>query len=330
MTTKQIQNFKLVVEIPGNKKNVASFTLDELKQMPQTSVVATLQCSGNRRSGFNKVQRTSGTGWGQGAISTAKWTGVRLTHLLEKAGFDLDQAQKAGLQHVRFYSIDGMTASIGIEKATNPYGDCIVAYEMNDELLPRDHGYPLRVIVPGYLGIRNVKWINRIELATEEAEGPWQRGLNYKILPPGVTDASQVNIDQMPSMMEGSLYSGMTKLEPIEKYGAQPGDRVMTKIQGWAWAGGGRNVVRVDITGDDGKSWTTANLLEGNNQKFGRAWAWTFWEARVPAIVKEDMSIELACKAIDSAFNVQPESCDHVWNVRGLGNNSWFRMSFRL
>ena len=80
--------------------------------------------------------------------------------------------------------------AVGIEKATSPYGDCIIAYEMNGVPLPRDHGSPLRVIVPGYAAVRNVKWVEKIEVSKEEAEGPWQRGLNYKTLPPGVVDAN--------------------------------------------------------------------------------------------------------------------------------------------
>ncbi len=106
-----------------------------------------MQCSGNRRSGFNKFQRTSGTGWGQGAISTAQWTGVRLADILEEAGLEdaIEAQEKRGINHVRFYSLDGLMASIPIEKAVSPYGDVIIAYEMNGEILPRDHGYPLRV-----------------------------------------------------------------------------------------------------------------------------------------------------------------------------------------
>jgi sulfite oxidase len=189
----------------------------------------------------------------------------------------------------------------------------------------------LQVIVPGYGGIRNVKWVNKVEISKEESEGPWQRGLNYKILPPGVDDASKVHMEDMPSMSEASLYSGITEMAPSSfAKNAQPGDRVIMKVRGWAWAGGGRRIVRVDLTGDEAKSWTSAQLKEGSEQRPGRAWAWTFWEAEVPALVKEDMSVEIACKSIDSAFNVQPESCDHVWNVRGLGNNSWFRMGYRL
>ena len=191
-----------------------------------------------------------------------------------------------------------------------------------------------QVIVPGYAGIRNVKWVSKIELAKEEAEGPWQRGLNYKILPPSITDANEVNIQEMPSVMEPSLFSGITNLSVGDVQSTegeyQPGDKVNMTVSGWAWAGGGRNIVRVDVTGDNGLTWTSAELKEGKEQRFGKAWAWTFWEAEVPAVVLKDGTVDVASKAIDNAFNVQPESSDHVWNVRGLGNNSWFRRSFRL
>jgi sulfite oxidase len=243
--------------------------------------------------------------------------------------------QDDGMEHVRFYGIDGMTASIDIEKATSPYGDCIVAYEMNDAPLPRDHGFPLRVVVPGYAAVRNVKWLDRIELSTTEAEGVWQRGLNYKPLPPSVTDASTVNLNEMPSITELSLYSGITKMDRLlsndssssssSSGSVNPGDRIMVNVSGWAFAGGGRNVVRVDVTGDNGTTWATATLKDGSKQRFRRAWAWVFWECDLPAVVGEDGAVHVASKAVDLAFNVQPESSVHMWNVRGLGNNSWYR-----
>ena len=328
LTEREVQNYKLKVDLSEYGKGVVSFSMDDLEKMPKTEVVATLQCSGNRRSGFNAFQRTSGTPWGQGAISTAKFGGVRLKDLLSDAGLadPIEAQEKEGIEHVRFHALDGMMASIGIEKATNPYGDVIVAYEMNGEPLPRDHGYPLRVVVPGYAAVRNVKWLEKIEVAQTEAEGPWQQGLNYKTLPPCLTDAKGVDLKAMPSMTEVSLFSGITKIEQVSSSKAVPGDRVMVKASGWAWAGGGRNIVRVDLTGDDGKTWATAQLKNGSNQRFGRAWAWTFWEADVECVVSESGNVHLASKAVDMAFNVQPEKSDHTWNVRGLGNNSWYKV----
>jgi sulfite oxidase len=274
LSQEQVKNYKLEIDLSAYGKGKMKLSLDDLKAMPKVEVVATLQCSGNRRSGFNVFERTSGTTWGQGAVSTAKWGGVRLSDLLKNAGIGdpIEAQEKGGMEHVRFHSIDGMSVSIGIEKAMSPYGDVLVCYEMNDEELPRDHGYPLRLIVPGYAGIRNAKWLKKIELSPEEAEGPWQRGLNYKVLPPSVHDANDVNLDEVPSVNELSVTSGITTVEPIEGVGANPspGDRITMKVRGWAFSGGGRNVVRVDVTGDRAKTWTSADLGDGSNQRYGR------------------------------------------------------------
>jgi sulfite oxidase len=335
---KEIDNFELEIDLSefanslGLKDASFKMTMEELKKLPKVEVVATLQCSGNRRGDMNSVKRTSGTSWSQGAISTAKWGGVRLTDVLKAAGVEdpIALTEKGGIQkHLRMESLDGMKASINMEKATNPYGDVIIAYEMNDEALPRDHGFPLRVIVPGFAAVRNVKWLKKIEISDSEAEGTWQQGLNYKTLPPNVTDAKNVDLRKMPSMTEVAVFSGITTIDLVGAPKLKPGKTIMVKTKGWAWAGGGRNIVRVDITGDGGNSWQSAEIKEGGEQRFGRAWAWIFWECEVPAVVKKDGTVELASKAVDLAFNSQPETVAPAWNVRGLGNNSWHRASTR-
>jgi len=329
LSKEQIENYRLEIDLSEYGKGKTCISMKDLKSMPKEEVTMTMQCSGNRRSGFNVFGKTSGTIWGQGAISTAKWGGVRLSDILKNAGMgDFIEAQEKGeIEHVRFYSIDGMSVSIGIEKATNPYGDVMICYEMNDEELPRDHGFPLRVVVPGYAAVRSTKWLNKISISKTEAEGPYQRGLNYKILPPSVKDANEVNIDEMPACNELSVSSGITKIEPLESYSndVPPGDIVMIKVSGWASSGGGRNIVRVDVTGDlANHDWTSALLKEGKEQRYGRGWAWTFWEAEVPARVQTDGFVHIYCKGVDMAFNSQPETAVNQWNVRGLMNNSWY------
>lgn len=280
-----VKDFRLNVDLtllsPSSTKQLSELSLDQIKSLPKVEVTSTLQCSGNRRSGFNNLRRTSGTPWGQGAISTARWGGARLSDVLilaseqcqeedDTSSFqygpssttrrndtgDLPQTlrnihtllnQNPNLRHLRFESLDGMLASIDISKAFNPFGDVIVAYEMNGKPLPRDHGYPLRVIVPGYAAVRNVKWLSKLELAEEEAEGAWQRGLNYKVLPPSVLDAKEVDLDKIPGLSEVSVFSGITNVSKVRENDTNngtdtnmnmvPGETVLVKASGWAWAG---------------------------------------------------------------------------------------------
>ena len=146
-----------------------------------------------------------------------------------------------------------------------------------------------------------------------------------------VTNAKGIDLKQIPSIMELSVYSGISKLEPAASaQNAAPGDSVMVKASGWAYAGGGRKIVRVDLTGNGAETWTTAALVKGGDQPVGRAWAWTFWEADVPAIVQEDGSVAIQSKAVDSSMNSQPETCEHTWNVRGLMNKSWFKKTIKV
>lgn len=374
LSEEQVENYQLDVDLSlltKQKNKIAKLSLSQIKSLPKVEVTSTLQCSGNRRSGFNDLRKTSGTPWSQGAISTAKWGGARLIDVLLLASMNIQADDDGGsippftgkgpkyaqlslenlqelvdtcpnLQHIRFECLDGMSSSIDVCKALSPFGDVILAYEMNDEVLNREHGYPLRVIVPGYAAVRSPKWVSKLELAEEQSEGMWHRGLNYKILPPCVTDVNEVNLDEMPGLSEVGVFSGITKVSRVveeDEAGSNdvgktmvPGDTVLVKASGWAWAGGGRNIVRVDLTGNNGTSWARTNITHGSDQPHGKGWAWVFWECpSIPATVVEDgISIELSCKGVDLAFNTQPESSDGMWNVRGLGNNSWFRLRHKV
>ncbi|CAE8594242.1 unnamed protein product, partial [Polarella glacialis] len=163
-------------------------SLEDLKaRFLKREVTATLQCGGNRRSELDAIQKTGGIPWGFGAMSTATFGGVYLREVLQHcAGLSLESVDSFGVKHVVFIGQDDMQASIPIEKALSPYGDVLVAYEMNGEPLPEEHGAPVRLVVPGVVGVRNVKWVSHIRASTEEAEGPWQRGLAYKGFSPMV------------------------------------------------------------------------------------------------------------------------------------------------
>ena len=286
-----IENFRLNIEKFDSSSNSLSYTLNELKEKFNIkSVISTMQCGGNRRGGLNSLDKTSGTAWNCGAISNAKWSGVTLLDVLNIDPVK-DQELLKKYNHIIFESIDGMKASIPIEKGLNPFGDVILAYSMNDEDIPPDHGYPLRVIVPGYVGVRNVKWINKIILSEDEADGTWQKGLSYKGLAPYIKDAKDIDLNKVYPINEPPVQSFIVSQDT-------------KNIKGIAWSGGGRNINRVDVSLDDGKTWNQAILKEGSEQPYGKAWAWTFWEYPL----KSDQRVEtIVCRAVESSYNIQSD-----------------------
>ena len=308
-----IKDYKLNI---FNQNNNYSLSFDDLKKLKQKKVITTIQCGGNRRGGLNKVDKTSGTPWSYGAISTAEWEGVSLRDLLLKSNISDNDVITGKVKHIQFEGEEGVKSSIPAEKAISIYGDVILAYKMNGEDIPRDHGYPLRLIVPGHVGIRNIKWVKNIKASTEEAEGTWQRGISYKGLPHYVKDAKQVNIDKIAAIQELPVQSCVVDVDEDE-------DKI--KVKGFAWSGGGRGIIRVDVSPDDGKQWKMAELKQGSEQPLNKAWAWTFWEANFKKEEIDYSKKEFSCKATDASYNVQPEKLEQAWNIRGLNNNSWHK-----
>mmetsp|Transcript_10941 Transcript_10941/g.27610 ORF Transcript_10941/g.27610 Transcript_10941/m.27610 type:complete len:582 (-) Transcript_10941:75-1820(-) len=317
------------ITIKGRGIQNQTFTLEELKsKFPKHEVVTTLQCGGNNRAEFNRVRKTMGIPWGCGAMSTAKWSGARLSDVLVACGLtDEADAENKGVEHVHFDGAESMSASIPMTKAISRSGEVLLAYEMNDKPIPRAHGYPVRAIVPGSVGVRNVKWVTHVVTSNEEAQGPWQRGIAYKGFAPGVVNFENIDksaIEKVPSVQEQPVMSAITAPRPSEIIEGETVD-----VKGYAWSGGGRGIVRVDVSADGGQSWRTATLREGSEQKLHKAWAWTFFEAElpVPAGIKSGEQMKIMAKATDSAYNTQPESVEAIWNVRGILYNAWSRVS---
>jgi sulfite oxidase len=275
------------------------------------SVVATLACAGNRRAELLKVRPIPGKDpWAHGAISTARWRGARLADVLDAAGVH----HHDGL-HVAFAAPDVAPEAVPVQ----PYGSSIslskamsaevlLAWEMNCEPLPRAHGGPVRVVVPGYIGARSVKWVTAITVQPVPSENFFQAS-DYRILPPDIDPDTA-----LPG--EGISLSSL----PLNCDILVPGDDEEVPagpltVRGWALAGDGRSIGRVDVSLDGGRTWRQANLQPATSQ-----WAWRLWSLTVQVAPGP---ISLTARAWDDTGVTQPESPASLWNPRGYGNNAW-------
>lgn len=314
-----------VLEIAGDGiDKPIRLTLDEIKKFQKQEITAVIQCAGNRRSELSVVRPVKGLNWGAGAISNAVWGGVLLRDILQAYGVD---ERTASFRHIQFEGLDkditNMSYGGSIPYDVYRNSDVLIAYEMNGVELPRDHGFPVRAVVPGVVGARNVKWLARVVLAQEESKAFWQQS-DYKGFSPSVS-WENVDYSTAPAIQELPVQSAI--LSPKSGSIVNSTEPAIT-VKGYAWSGGGKGVVRVDVSVDGGKTWHVANLLR-EPQLRGKEFAWAHWQAKVP-IEKELLNkgkLDIVCKAVDSSYNTQPDTVDHIWNFRGVLCNSWHHVN---
>ena len=200
--------------------------------------------------------------------------------------------------------------SIPIEKAMS--SEVLLAYEMNGHPLPPRHGFPLRVLVPGYIGARSVKWLANIVLQDAPSTNYYQARA-YKMFPPHVQAESA---DWTHGQMLGALPLNSVIFRPCEGEMLNAGPIC---IQGYALAGEGHSIEQVELSSDGGATWTQATLLEQP-----QPWTWCFWEVIVPLCPGAH---QLIVRARDSAACTQPEDFRQVWNWKGYVNNAWHRVT---
>jgi sulfite oxidase len=304
-------SYRLAVD--GLVERPLSLSLDDLRRLPRAGVTATLQCAGNRRQEM-MAQRPipNELPWGTEAVSNAEWSGAPLREVLALAGV------RPGALHAAFTGLDETErhghrfhfgGSIPLAKATHP--EVLLADTMNGAPLPATHGAPLRVVVPGYIGARSVKWLSRITLQETPSDNYFQ-ATAYRLFPPHF---GPDNVVWEQGLMLGESPVNAVILTPGEG-GTLPAGRVT--VRGWALAGGDRAVGRVDISADGGRTWTVADVEAGDGP-----YVWRLWEA---ALDLPAGSHELVCRAFDTAAQTQPENTAHVWNFKGYANNAWHRV----
>ena len=287
------------------------FLADLQERFQPRTEVATLACAGNRRAGLMAVRDIPGqTPWGPAAISTAEWTGVRLADVLAAAG------PTPGAAHIAFTAPDvaqvadppqPFGGSIPLRKALSE--EVLLAWSMNGQPLPAAHGGPVRVVVPGYIGARSVKWVQSITALAQPSDNYFQAA-DYRLLPP---DADPTRPGQGFALGPVGLTSAILSPDDGASMAAGP-----TDVAGYAFTGDGRAVVRVDVSPDGGQTWIQASI----DDAAGR-WAWQQWHATLdlPSGCRE-----ITARAWDDAGESQPESPATVWNPMGYGNNSWPRV----
>ncbi|KAL8167026.1 hypothetical protein V2J09_008525 [Rumex salicifolius] len=323
------------VEVTGLVTRPRSFTMDELlSEFSTREFPATLVCAGNRRKEQNMIKQSIGFNWGAAGTSTSVWRGVPLPDILKKCG--IMKRRGAGALHVCFEGSEDLPGgggskygtSLKVEMAMDPARDIILAFMQNGERLTPDHGFPVRVIIPGFIGGRMVKWLKRIIVTTQESDNYYHFKDN-RVLPSHV-DAELANAEAWwykPEHIinELNINSVITtpsheEILPINAWTTQK----PYTLKGYAYSGGGRKVTRVEVTLDGGESFQICELdHQERPNKYGKYWCWCFWSLEVEVLDLLSAK-EIAVRAWDESLNTQPEKL--IWNVMGMMNNCWFKV----
>lgn len=308
---------ELTLTIDGLVDRPLTFRLPELiERFPAAGTTATLTCAGNRRGEFAAIKKVGGVQWDAGAIGNAEWSGVRLADVLKMAGV------RAEAKHVWFEGRDQVTeknvtfpfgGSIPIEKAmlTTATGASLLASKMNGEPLTGAHGFPLRTVVPGFIGARSVKWLHKITVADRPSPNHFVADV-YKIVP----EDDPVLIAKTTPIYEFVLNSAIC----VPAAGtAVSGDRLAVK--GFALTNGsaGRSVSQIDVSADDGATWTRAKVTSPV-----RDYCWVLWSADLPLAEKTE---SLLVRATDSSGESQPRTTP--WNYKGYQFNGWHKVPLK-
>lgn len=296
------QGWALTVD--GEVDKALKLTLDDLRQMPSVTKALLIECGGNGRALFDPPVR--GTPWKNGAVGCSEWTGVPLKEILNRAGL------KNSAVYTAHYGEDppigdhqAFSRGIPIEKAMDEH--TLVAYQMNGQDLTALNGYPVRVVVPGWIGSASQKWLNRIWIRDQVHDAEKMSGYSYRIPAYPVPPGSRPPKEDMEIATAWIVKSMITR--PEANININVGDKV--PVRGHAWAGE-QEVRRVDVSTDYGLNWKETKLRKPSNK-----YAWYTFETQVAFPNKG--YYEIWARAEDSEGALQPAR--QPWNPKGyLGN----------
>jgi DMSO/TMAO reductase YedYZ molybdopterin-dependent catalytic subunit len=291
--------------VNGDVATPLTLSMDDLRRLPASEIVSVLECAGNGR-GFYEPSMP-GLQWGHGAVGNGRWRGVRLADVLKRAG--VRESAKEILVNgadVPVGTMPDFQRSIPMAKALDPR--TVLAYEMNGVTLPVKHGFPLRVVVPGWAGDSWIKWVTSISVLDREHDGFWMaRAYRHpgRPVPPG-TAVPPERMQPVTSLRIKSVIA-----EPLD--GSQAAPNRMTTIRGAAWSGDAGPVASVEVSVDGGRTWNAASMRRDQRTEYG----WRLWQyAWTPS---REAYYTILARARDAAGNAQP--FDQEWNPSGYAWN---------
>ena len=289
--------------VDGAVERELTLSLADLRGLPALTRAVTMECAGNGRALLEP--RPVSQPWLTEAVGTGEWTGVPLRVVLEQArlGDDVVEVLFTGLDRGVEGGVEQLyQRSLPVAEALGE--DALLAYELNGEPLPPQHGYPLRLVIAGWYGMAHVKWLGAITALTEPFDG-YQQAVGYRLY-----DADGAAGAPVTRMLPRSLTvpPGVPEFMTRERL-LDPGRHVLT---GRAWSGWGP-VVRVEVSLDGGATWDDARLDDPLDERAWCGWSYA-WDAAAPG------AYVISSRATDGAGNAQP--LEPPWNLKGYANNA--------
>ena len=302
------------LEVGGLVQQPRTFSLRELQDtFPQRTVTATLVCAGLRREELLAARPIPGElPWGLEPASTGSWSGIALADVLAAVGI------AEGARHVEFIGLDeverhghhfGFGASIDLAKAQGP--EVLLATHLNGAPLPVPHGFPLRAVVPGWIGARSVKWLGRINLTAQPSENYFQTQAYRFLREPNPQDPRDVTAGTALTTIILNALIAHPKANQVLPAGP-------VQVQGWAIGTEGQPLKSIELSHDNGQTWQQPQVVAE-----GGPWAWTFWQANLNLNPGRHI---LVVRATDSGGASQPRDVAETWNAKGYANNAWHRV----
>jgi DMSO/TMAO reductase YedYZ molybdopterin-dependent catalytic subunit len=293
------------LEVSGRVVRPLRLSLDDLAARPARTVTVTMECAGNGRARF--APRAISQPWLLEAVGTADWTGVPLADVLDEAGLLDDTVEVVFTGLDRGAEVDGVVEpyerSLDVAAATTE--DVVLAYRMNGQPLPPQHGFPVRLVVPGWYGMGNIKWLGGIRAVADPFTG-FQNRISYRLRQSADEPGTPVTRMEPRALMVPPGDPDFLTRRRLLPAGSCP-------LFGRAWSGWGP-IVAVDVSSDGGDTWAAAELSAQPVSPYAwRSWTWT-WPATTPG------DYELCCRARDASGRCQP--VEGPWNLHGFANNA--------